>query len=452
MKLTAQTIAEWSGGACLQAGRAGTVVTDTRKLEPGDWYWALKGPNFDGNTLWAKAHDAGCVGAVLDHAPLGWSSGLVLVEDGLEALQSCARRIRKNFSGPVVGITGSSGKTTTRVMISRVLSQRFSTHSTAGNLNNHIGLPLTLLSLEAHHEVMVLEMGMSGPGEIDFLQEIGAPSIRLITNVSLAHAEGSGDLEQTAACKEELFSGARPGDLLIVNQDDPAVAAMALPAGTQVVRFGSSQACDFQLLSVHVEPKDLSTYFVAKTPLGTLELSIPAPGRHIAMDALSAAAVGVGVGLSLKEIKAGLEAYAPVGMRMRIQEMQGGITLLNDAYNANPASTCASLDTLAALEGRRRVALLGDMLELGAFEAESHMLVVEAAVSAGVEVLGLVGERYAAAASVAEGRVELVMAETAEDMGKLLAGKLQSGDVVLLKVSRGLAMERVLQGLGLQEV
>lgn len=452
MKLDAQTIAEWSGGACLQEGGAGAVVTDTRKLAPGDWYWALKGPNFDGNTLWAKAQDAGCVGAVLDHSPLGWSSGLVRVEDGLAALQSCARRIRKNFTGPVVGITGSSGKTTTRAMISLVLSQRFSTHSTAGNFNNHIGLPLTLLNLEPHHEVLVLEMGMSAPGEIDFLQEIGAPTLRLITNVSLAHAEGSGNLAQTAACKEELFAGAQPGDFLIVNLDDPSVAGMALPAGTEVVCFGSSQACDFQLLSVHIAPQDLSTSFVAKTPLGTLEVRIPAPGRHIAMDALSAAAVGVSLGLNLQEIKAGLSAYVPVGMRMRIQEMQGGITLLNDAYNANPASTCASLETLAALKGRRRVALLGDMLELGDFEAESHLLVVEAAVAAGVEILGLVGERYAAAASVAQGRVELLMTETAEDMGNLLAGKLQSGDVVLLKGSRGLAMERVLQGLGLQEV
>jgi UDP-N-acetylmuramoyl-tripeptide--D-alanyl-D-alanine ligase len=451
MKLSAQSIADFSGGRFLQPGEAGAVVTDTRKLKPGDWYWALKGPNFDGNTLWEKALEAGCVGAVLEQAPAAWPKGLVLVEDGLGALQACARRIRQDFRGPVVGITGSSGKTTTRAMVSSVLSQRFSTHATAGNFNNHIGLPLTLLALEEHHEVLVLEMGMSAPGEIAFLQEIGQPTIRLITNVSLAHAEGSGDLEQTAACKEELFEGACPEDLLVVNLDDPSVAAMGRPEGARTVFFGSSNDCDFQLLSVHVEPKDLSTRFTAKTPLGTLDVTIPVPGRHIAMDALSAAAVAVGVGLNLKEIKAGLEAYAPVGMRMRIQEMKGGITLINDAYNANPASTCASLETLAKLAGRRRIALLGDMLELGEFEAESHVRVVEAALASGVEVLGLVGKRYAAAASVAQGRVELLMSDTAEDMGNLLAGQLQSGDVVLLKGSRGLAMERVLQGLGLQE-
>jgi UDP-N-acetylmuramoyl-tripeptide--D-alanyl-D-alanine ligase len=226
---------------------------------------------------------------------------------------------------------------------------------------------------------------------------------------------------------------------------------MARPAGTKSLCFGSSQACDFQLLSVQVDPSSLSTRFTSKTPLGLLEVTVPAPGRHIALDAISAAAIGVGLGLSLEEIRTGLEAYRPVGMRMRIQEMAGGITLLNDAYNANPASTKASLDTLALIDGRRRIALLGDMLELGTFEMESHSQVVEAAVASGIEVLGLVGPRYAAVASLVKGRIELHLTNTAEDMGALLAGRLQSGDVVLLKGSRGLAMERVLQGLGLQE-
>lgn len=451
MKFSAQTIADFTGGQCVRPGPEGRVVTDTRKLQPGDWYWALKGPNFDGNSLWQKALDAGCAGAVLDHIPPGWSQGLVQVADGLLALQACAGQVRNGFQGPVVGITGSSGKTTTRAMVASVLSQRFLTHSTAGNLNNHIGLPLTLLELEADHQVIVLEMGMSAAGEIAFLEALGRPTVRLITNVSLAHTEGSGNLAQTAACKEELFAGARPGDLLVVNLDDPSVAAMARPAGTKSLCFGSSQACDFQLLSVQIDPSALSTHFVAKTPLGPLEVTLPAPGRHIALDALSAAAIGVGVGLSLEQIRIGLEAYRPVGMRMRIQEMAGGITLLNDAYNANPASTKASLDTLALIDGRRRIALLGDMLELGAFEVESHSQVVEAAVASGIEVLGLVGPRYAEAASLVKGRIELHLTNTAEDMGALLAGRLQSGDVVLLKGSRGLAMERVLQGLGLQE-
>jgi UDP-N-acetylmuramoyl-tripeptide--D-alanyl-D-alanine ligase len=169
------------------------------------------------------------------------------------------------------------------------------------------------------------------------------------------------------------------------------------------------------------------------------------------MDALSAVAVAGVLGLNLEEIKAGLESYSPVGMRMRVQELKGGITLLNDAYNANPASTCASLEALAAIVGRRRIALLGDMLELGAFEAQSHLQVVEAAVASGIEVLGLVGPLFREASSAAQGRIELHLTDTAEAMGVRLSGELREGDVLLLKGSRGLAMERVLHGLGLQE-
>ena len=351
----------------------------------------------------------------------------------------------------MVGITGSSGKTTTRAMVASVLSQRFSTHQTSGNLNNHIGVPLTLLDLEPNHEVLVLEMGMSGPGEIALLQEIGSPTLRLITNVSLAHSEGSGDLLQTAACKEELFAGAQSGDTLIINADDPMVAAMKLPPGTRAVRYGSSTDVDFQLISVDVDSVKLCTSMVAETPQGRLEVVLPAPGRHIAVDALSAAVIGQELGLSLAEITRGLEDYRPVGMRMRIEQLSGGVTLLNDAYNANPASTLASLETLANIRGRRRIALLGDMLELGAFEVSSHKEVVEAALASGIEAVGFVGPRYGAVVEgcLEEGRVHHT--ETSEEMGRWVAGLLQNSDVLLLKGSRGLAMERVLQELKVLE-
>ena len=173
---------------------------------------------------------------------VGWDRGLVVVEDGLEALQACAASVRDAFDGEVVGITGSSGKTTTRAMVACVLGEAFAVHQTGGNLNNHIGVPLTILGAPKEAEVWVVEMGMSAAGEIDLLQRIGAPTIRLITNVSLAHS-GAGGLEQTAACKEELFAGSREGDLLVVNQDDPMVCAMHFPTGTRVVRFRSSEDC-----------------------------------------------------------------------------------------------------------------------------------------------------------------------------------------------------------------
>lgn len=451
MKLSSQEIAQACGVEERGPAGAGRVVTDTRKLRPGDWFLALKGPNFDGNTLAMQAHEKGCIGAVLERVPEGWERGLVVVEDGLQALQDCARAVRRSFPGPVIGITGSSGKTTTRAMTASVLSQRFATHQTSGNLNNHIGVPLTLLDLEQEHEVVVLEMGMSAPGEIHLLQEIGAPTYRLITNVSLAHAEGSGDLHQTAACKEELFAGARVGDTLIVNADDPMVSAMTLPSGTRVLRFGSSSNVDYRLIDVEVDSTQLSTSMVAETPQGRLEVVIPAPGRHIAVDALSAAVIGQELGLSLEEIARGLEAYRPVGMRMRIEELPGGVTLLNDAYNANPASTLASLETLVSIQGRRRIALLGDMLELGEFERSSHQEVMEAALGSGIERIGFVGPRYGEVVQgrLVEGRVHHT--KTSEEMGRWVADLLEDSDVLLLKGSRGLAMERVLQELKVVE-
>ena len=451
MMLDSLQIAEASGGQHVADGPAGSLVTDTRKLRPGDWFLALKGPNFDGNTMAGKARDAGCAGAVLERAPEDWDCGLVLVEDGLLALQDCARWVREQFQGPVIGITGSSGKTTTRAMVADVLSQGFRVHQTAGNLNNHIGVPLTILSMGDVDEVLVLEMGMNAPGEIELLQSIGRPTVRLITNVSLAHAEGTGDLRSTAACKEELFVNACAGDTLIVNVDDPMVVDMPRPSGCKVVTFGTRSDCDFVLQEVVIDSAALTTRMVAKTPLGCLDVEIPAPGHHIAIDALSAAAIGVCLGLGLPKIKDGLMAFEPVGMRMRIQELSGGITLLNDAYNANPASTLASLETLASIQGRRRIALLGDMLELGKFEAESHREIVRAALDSGIEVLGLVGPRFRQAAEAVPDATEIHLADTAEAMGLLLTDRLGEGDVLLLKGSRGLAMERVLHGLGLQE-
>jgi len=451
MMLDSTTIAVASGGKHVLGGPAGNLVTDTRKLQPGDWFLALKGPNFDGNTMAAKARDAGCAGAVLERVPEDWDRGLVLVDDGLDALQKCASWVRQEFLGPVIGITGSSGKTTTRAMVADVLSQSFRVHQTAGNLNNHIGVPLTILSMDDADEVLVLEMGMSAAGEIELLQSIGRPTVRLITNVSLAHSEGAGDLRSTAACKEELFSNARVGDTLIVNTDDPMVVQMEKPSGCKVLTFGTQLDCDFVLQEVTIDSVALTTRMVAQTPVGALTVEVPAPGHHIAMDALSAVAIGVCLGLSLSEIKAGLTTFEPVGMRMRIQELSGGITLLNDAYNANPASTLASLETLSSIKGRRRIALLGDMLELGSFEAESHREIVCAALDSGIEILGIVGPRFRQAAEAVSGATEIHLADTAEAMGLLLANRLGEGDVLLLKGSRGLAMERVLHGLGLQE-
>ncbi|MCB9761947.1 MAG: UDP-N-acetylmuramoyl-tripeptide--D-alanyl-D-alanine ligase [Alphaproteobacteria bacterium] len=444
MRLTAAQLAEATGGTLLAEGPPGPVVTDTRKLQPGDWFLALRGDRFDGHDFLGRAADADCAGVIVDTAPEEWARGLLRVDDTLVALQDCGRWVRRGFTGPVVGVTGSAGKTTSRVMIAEVLAHLGLVHQNEGNLNNHFGLPMTLLALEPGAAAMVLEMGMSGPGEIALLQDIGRPTVRLITNVSAAHTQGTGGVEGVARCKQEMFDGAAPGDVLVVNDDDPHVRAMPHPPGVRVLRYGSSPGCDVQLQSITVDAATLSTTLRASLPGGPVEAVIPSPGRHIGLSALGAAAVGAALDLPISAIAAGLARYRPVGMRMRV-ERRGGLVVLNDAYNANPASMRGALETLAALPGRR-IALLGDMLELGDIEAEAHAEVVALAGRLGLDLLGLAGPRMVAQAENV-GETPVIVARDAAELGPKVAPRLRSGDVVLLKGSRGARMERILQAL-----
>ncbi len=448
MTFTAEELARATGGDLRRPGPAGAIVTDTRRLEPGSWFLALRGDRFDGHEFLDHARMAGCAGVIVDSAPEDWDRGLLVVPDTLVALQDCARFVRRDLRCPVVGITGSAGKTTTRAMVAEVLSALGRVHQTEGNLNNHIGLPLTLLAAPADVDVLVIEMGMSAPGEIALLQDICQPDLRLITNVSAAHLEGTGSLQGVASCKQELFDGAREGDVLLVNQDDPLVRAMPLPEGVRVVRYGSETGCDLRLRLAQVDAESLDTRVQLELPDGdTLVARIPSPGHHLALDALAAAAVGWALRVPKEAIAEGLSRYRPVGMRMRV-EQRAGLTVLNDAYNANPASMKAALDTLAGLTGRRRVALLGDMLELGATEAEAHREIAEYAASLGLDLLGLCGPRMGAQRPDASG---LVRAEDSQALGAAVAGLLRPGDVVLVKGSRGARMERVLLQLDHEE-
>lgn len=449
MILTPAQMAEATGGRLVRDAQAGPLHTDTRTLVEGAWFLALKGENFDGHDYLDNAESMGCAGVIVECEPQRCGVGLLLVDDTLEALQDCARAVRRDFAGQVVGITGSAGKTTTRALVGSVLSQAFRVHATQGNFNNHIGLPLTLMALPPGAEVIVLELGMSAPGEIHLLQEIGAPSIRIITNVSAAHTEGAGSVEGVARCKQELFDGAKPGDLLVVNADDARISAMPRPEDTRLVRYGSSKDCDFQLLDATIDEKSLTTHARIRTPDDIIEVELAAPGRHIALDACAAVVVGWALGIDAVDIVRGLASWKVVGMRMRVESLRDGIVVLNDAYNANPASTSAALETLASTGGRRKVALLGDMLELGAAETAAHEAILREAAAAGVDLLGLVGPRYGGLAELASELIEgdLLLAEDSVGLASQLMEHLQPGDVVLLKGSRGIRMERVLEEL-----
>ena len=452
MMFDAAELATATGGICVQDAPAGRLSTDSRRIERGDWFLALVGDRFDAHDFLGQVQMAGCAGVVAQRVPEGWDRGFVKVDDSLRALQDIARHARQGFGGPVVGITGSAGKTTTRAMVALAIGALGRIHATVGNLNNHIGVPLTHVAAPVGAAAWVVEMGMNAPGEIALLQDISAPTIRLVTNVGAAHLEGVGDLDGVARAKGELFDGARPGDVCCINLDDPKVRAMPLPDGVRVIGYGAHPDAEVRLTDATVDADSLETRFRIETRHGSVLGRIPSPGLHLARNATAALAVAVALHLDPVDAARRLSTYAPVGMRQRVQQGPNGLRVINDAYNANPLSTRASVDTLAAISGSRRVALLGDMLELGSTEDDLHTEVLEHALGLGLDMVGTAGPRYGRArqALVERGVASahtVLAAPDASQLARMVGDQLASGDVVLLKGSRGLRMETVLDHL-----
>ena len=443
MTFDGAAIAAATGGTLHRDGPAGPILTDTRKLVPGCWFLAIEGERFDGHAFAARAAEQGVAGVIVhrDPATLGGlgSVGVVQVEHTTRAFQALGHAARHRFAGPVVGLSGSSGKTTTRALIALALSPLGHVHQTVGNLNNHFGVPMTLLATPSDADAMVVEMGISGPGEMDLLAAIGEPDVRLLVNVGPAHLEELGGLEGVAHEKGALFRTARPGDVVVVNNDDRFLRDQPVPEGVRVVRWG--EGGDITLDEATLNPDTLATDVVFGTPEGALRATLPVPGRHLAHNAAGALAVALALGVDLRQAVAAMEGYEPVGMRLRSETLAEGVQALNDAYNANPASMAASLRLLAALPGRR-VAVMGDMLELGPDEAQWHADCVALAVELGLDRVVLVGPRMAAAAM--EGTEAY---SSPEEAVRGLAGTLQAGDRVLFKGSRGARVEHVLEGL-----
>lgn len=439
MIFDAATIAAATGGALSSAGAAGPLTTDSRRVPPGAWFVALVGDRFDGHDFLGVVEASGAAGAIVSRAPEGWTRGLVLVPDTLVALQNVARHARSGFAGPVVAITGSAGKTSTRVMVVEVLRSLGLVHHTQGNLNNHIGLPLTLCALPPDADALVLELGMNHLGEIALLQDIARPTVRLITNVGAAHVEGCGSLDGVAQAKQELFDGALPGDVVCVNLDDPRVAAMPIPEGVRVVTYGSEASATIRLTDAVIDPERLQTRLRIETPDGTIRATLDVPGVHLAINAAAAVAVAWALRVPTETVGPALSLFKPEGMRNRVEHI-GAVTVLDDAYNANPVSMTAALHTLASLKGRR-VAALGDMLELGPEEAAAHRGVLDVAIVSCDEVW-VSGPRMIAAATAFP---NVRAFEDVEVLAAALAATLAEGDVVLVKGSRGARMERVVE-------
>ena len=447
MKFSAQQLSEATNGWIKQSGPPGPITTDTRALSGGEWFLPLVGERFDAHDFLDKAAEKGCLGVIASRVPEGWSLGWIKVPDTLEALQSIAAFARQQFRGQVVGITGSAGKTTLREMVSGIAGLLGPCHSTKGNFNNHIGLPLSILAATGDEKTWVLEMGMNHLGEIALLQQIAQPNIRIITNVGEAHTEGVGSIEGVAKAKGELFDGAEAGDCCCINLDDAHIPGLTLPKGIKSVSYGQHPDADIRLLDVSINPTELTSAIDIQFPnMNRFKAIIPSPSAHLAHNGCAAATIGYLLGATQEQISLALSAYTPVGARMNIQHLQDGIVLLDDAYNANPLSMKASIDTLASLKGRR-VALLGDMLELGKNEIETHQDILEYASKKGIDLIAVAGPRFTLAAKKFP---TIISAETAITLAEAIRDLVKGKDRILLKGSRGMRMEKCIEALGLK--
>jgi len=430
------------------------IGIDSRTIGPEDIFVAIAGETHDGHRFVADVLTKGGQGFVVagDQAadlPLdrmrATDAACVTVADTTIALGGMARFNRNRKPLTVLAITGSNGKTSTRMFTEQVVSGKFATLGTSGNLNNHIGLPLTLLRRTPQHEAAVVELGMNHRGEITRLGEICQPDVGIITNVAPAHLEGLGTVENVAAAKGELLTTIRSGGTAILNADDVRVAALAEACPCPVLFFGT---CDRAVVRAeHIRPDAMGTAFTLITPSGEIDIRLATPMKAMVANALAAAATGEVLGVSLDRIKVGLEAFSPGAGRMAIRELEGGIRLLDDTYNANPGSMAAAIDTLAAMgAGGRTLAVLGDMLELGDQSRVLHREVGRAVGEAGIDRLYAAGRfAFEMAEGAGQGRMteDRIFVGTKAEIVEQLREELRADDLILVKGSRGMAMEEV---------
>ena len=439
-------VAQTLGARMIGADVALTAVsTDTRGVAAGQLFIALRGARFDAHDFLDQAVASGAAALlVADESKLPAGVSALVVDDTLLALGRLAAAWRAQFSLPLIAVTGSNGKTTTKEMIAAILKAQFgdAVLATRGNFNNDIGLPITLLGLNATHRAAVIEMGMNHPGEIAYLAPIGAPTVALVTNAQRAHLEGMGDLDEVAREKGSVFVGMPANGVAVINADDRYAPTWREMAGAHAVRtFGIDHAAD---VSGKVRQHGLETALQLSAPEGEAEIRLSIPGRHNARNAVAAAAACLAAGLPLAAVVAGLESFA--GVKGRLQRRAGikGAEILDDTYNANPDSVRAGIDVLAATIGRKLL-VLGDMGEIGDASGQYHDEIGGYAKSQGIDRLYALGDAaQQAVRNFGEGAKHFCNVE------KLIAAvdkELGPETTVLIKGSRFMKMERVADAL-----
>ena len=453
--LTLSQIAQFAG-ASLSSGD-GTVVinkvsTDSRTIKPGELFVALRGENFEGHDFIEAGAKAGATGALVD---LNWAGNvpnnfaLLRATDTLQAYQTLAANYRRSLALKVLAITGSNGKTSTKDFAASVLARRFRVTKTEGNFNNHVGLPRTILEATSEDEVGVWEIGMNHPGEIAALSKIAAPDVAIITNIGVAHIEFMGSREAIAAEKGALAEAIEPRGTVILNADDPFTEGIAARTRAKVVLAGTTSGA---VRAIEIRQSTEGSEFTIVEGAHRCRAQLPVAGLHMVQNALLAIAAGRAFGLSIEECAAGLAAAPLTKARLQIKEI-GGVQFLDDSYNANPDSMKAALRTLVELDAEgKRIAVLGEMRELGTASERGHREIGETAATLGVDQLITIGD---AAELIAEGARtagldKVLSAQSTGEAARFLGEIAEPGDLVLVKGSRAARTEEVIEQFGSQ--
>jgi UDP-N-acetylmuramoyl-tripeptide--D-alanyl-D-alanine ligase len=445
-------------GAVLEAPasftNAGTHVAngysiDSRTIQPGELFFAVRGDRFDGHDFVEAAAKRGAVAAVVSRAKVAnlpddaLSIPLLICEDPLVAMQSLATHVRRQWGKRVVGVTGSAGKTTTKEAIAAALGAKFNVLKSKGNLNNAFGLPLQLLRLEPEHEFAVIELGMNHLGEIAALARIAAPDWGVVTNVGTAHIENFTEGQAgIARAKFELIASLPGGGIAFLNCADPFVSQFGRDFPGKVIYFGAGPCADPQILSEHEEPSGLHVHYRAADREGDFTLHLL--GAHNAANAIAGLAVALEAGVDLDAAVEALETLTPGDKRGEVFQLNGA-TILNDSYNSNPEALKSMIRTLAARPAQRRILIAGEMLELGDHAPALHAAVGKAAAEAGIDmVVGVRGNAEHLATAACAAGVEAIFLPDAPAAGHWLQQNLRQGDVILVKGSRGVHLEQAL--------
>ncbi|HWM24806.1 MAG TPA: UDP-N-acetylmuramoyl-tripeptide--D-alanyl-D-alanine ligase [Chthoniobacterales bacterium] len=448
--LSLRKIAELAQGSLTAPDEGVTVSrvsTDSRTLQPGDLFVPLRGENFDGHKFVEQAYERGAVGAMVEQ---NWKSAapktfaLIRVPDTLAGYQTLAANYRKSLPLKAIVITGSNGKTSTKDFLAATFSRRFRVTKTEGNFNNHVGLPQTILAASSSDEIAVWEIGMNHPGEIAALSKIAAPDAAIITNVGLAHIEFMGSREAIALEKGALAEAIGAAGTVVLNADDPSSEAIAGRTRAKVILAGIEKG---SVRAIEVSQSPTGCEFTILEGAHRCRAQLPVPGIHMVQNAILAVAAGRAFGLSLEDCAAGLASAPLTKARLQIKEING-IQFIDDSYNANPDSMKAALRTLVELDADgRRIAVLGEMSELGEESERGHREVGEAAADFGIDELIAVGPTGAAIARAAgkAGLKKSVGVNGAVEAAELLGEIASPGDLILVKGSRSARMERVLE-------